>query len=63
MNDMHELPILSFVHSYASDLGLLFAYVHFYRTLCTSGLSNVPEILQFHDCNVTFNVLGGFLSD
>ena len=31
----------------------LFAYDHFYRTLCTSGLSNVPEILQFHDCNVT----------
>ena len=31
----------------------LFGYVHFYRTLCTSGLSNVPEILQFHDCNVT----------
>ena len=31
----------------------LFAYVHFYRTLCTSGLSNVPEILQFHDCNDT----------
>ena len=31
----------------------LFVYVHFYRTLCTSGLSNVPEILQFHDCNVT----------
>ena len=31
----------------------LFAYVHFYRPLCTSGLSNVPEILQFHDCNVT----------
>ena len=25
-----------------------FAYVHFYRTLCTSGLSNVPEILQCH---------------
>ena len=31
----------------------LFAYIHFYRTLCTSRLSNVPEILQFHDCNVT----------
>ena len=31
----------------------LFAYVHFYRTLFTSGLNNVPEILQFHDCNVT----------
>ena len=31
----------------------LFAYVHFYRPLCTSGLSNVPEMLQFHDCNVT----------
>ena len=31
----------------------LFAYVHFYRTLCRSGLSNVPEIFQFHDCNVT----------
>ena len=30
----------------------LFAYVHFYRTLCPR-LSNVPEILQFHDCNVT----------
>ena len=31
----------------------LFACVHFYRTLCPSGLGNVPEILQFHDCNVT----------
>ena len=31
----------------------LFAYIDFYRTLCPSGLSNVPEILQFHDCNVT----------
>ena len=42
----------------------LFAYVHFYRTLCTSRpwsycltsmsrLSNVREILQFHYCNVT----------
>ena len=32
---------------------VLFAYVHFYRTLCTYGLSNIPEFLQFHDCNVT----------
>ena len=31
----------------------LFAYVHFYRTLCTGGISNGSEILQFHDCNVT----------
>ena len=42
----------------------LFAYVHFYRTLCTSRpwsyylifmsrLSNIREILQFHYCNVT----------
>ena len=42
----------------------LFAYVHWYRTLCTSRpwsyyltfmsrLSNVREILQFHYCNVT----------
>ena len=43
--------------SYITFLGIsygpaLFAFFHFYRTLCTSGLSNVPEILQFHDCNV-----------
>ena len=55
--------------SYVAFLGVwsgpaLFAYVHFYRTLCTSRLwsyyctfmrrlSNVREILQFHYCNVT----------
>ena len=55
--------------SYVTFLGVwsgpvLFAYVHFYRTLCTSRrwsyyltimsrLSNVREILQFHYCNVT----------
>ena len=31
----------------------LLADVYFYRTLCTSGLNNVPKVLQFHDCNVT----------
>ena len=31
----------------------LFAYVHCYRTQCPRELSNAPEILQFHDCNVT----------
>ena len=55
--------------SYVAFLGVwsgpaLFAYVHFYRTLCTSRpwtyylavmsrLSNVREILQFHYCIVT----------
>ena len=55
--------------SYVVFLGVwsgpaLFAYVHCYRTLCTSRpwsyyltlmrrLSNVREILQFHYCNVT----------
>ena len=34
----------------------LFAHVLFYRTLCTSGLSNVPEILPFQDCNVTLYI-------
>ena len=48
-----ENPDHTFLGVWSRPALSAYIYVLFNTTLCKSGLSNVPEILQFHDCNVT----------